>query len=518
MRSTFFGLEISKRALFTEQAALNITGHNIANANTTGYSRQAANRVATPSLEYPNLNKANGAGQVGTGVEITKIYRVREQFLDSQFRNENKTLGEWTSRADILEKVEAIINEPSDSGIRTVISELWTAFQDLSKTSTPDAAIAARKVVAQRAVAVAEAFNHQAQQLTELEADINESIQIKVKTVNAKLGEIQSLNERIKELSVLGDVPNDLLDQRDLLVDEISKLTDVKVTEAGPIYTLTIGGATVIDAANALLPLSETAPVVAGGEIKGLLDAKNIDVANYKRQLDLLANTLATGEVKMKMINNYTVPTGMTVRGADGTVYNAGANIPAGVEIIVNGLNGLHQLGYTLNDPLTTGAPFFVTGDGSGTINAANIRLNPDMLSNPANIASSMSKYNDGTADRVVQGDNSLAIMMSNFGSATIAFNDPANGTINTTIEGYFRGIVSEIGVKSQTAQSNQKNADVIARQIDTRRMSVSGVSLDEEMANMMMYQKAYAAAARALTTMDEALDVVINRMGLVGR
>ncbi|TCP57835.1 flagellar hook-associated protein 1 FlgK [Tumebacillus sp. BK434] len=515
MRSTFFGLEIAKRSLFAEQTALNTTGHNIANANTTGYSRQAVNRVATPSLEYPNMNKSVAPGQVGTGVEITKIYRVREQFLDSQFRNENKTLGEWTSRADILAKVEAIINEPSDSGIRTVINQLWTSFQDLSKTSTPDAAIAARKIVAQRAVAVAEAFNHQAQQLKELDADITESIQIKVKSVNAKLEEIQSINGRIKELSVLGDVPNDLLDQRDLLVDQISKLVDVKVTDQDNIYSLTIGGNVVIDGANALTLLNETAPVVAGGEIKGLIDARNTDVANYKNQLDLLAQTLATGDVKMKLPNDYTVPNGVSVRGADGTVYNAGIVLPKGTEILVAGLNGLHELGYTMNSPLETGKAFFV-GDGT-SINAGNIKLNPDMLTNPANIASSMSMYNDGTTDRVVQGDNSLAIMMSAFGSAIITFND-ASGVINTTIEGYFRGIVSEIGVKSQTAQSNQDNADVIARQIDGRRMMISGVSLDEEMANMMMFQKAYAAAARALTTMDEALDVVINRMGLVGR
>ncbi|ASS73932.1 flagellar hook-associated protein FlgK [Tumebacillus algifaecis] len=515
MRSTFFGLEIAKRSLFTEQAALNTTGHNIANSNTPGYSRQVVNRVQTPSMEYPHLNKPAGPGQVGTGVEITQIYRVREQFLDSQYRNESKTYGEWTSRSDILGKVEAIINEPSSSGIRTVINELWTSFQDLSKTSTPDAAIAARKIVAQRAVAVAEAFNHQSQQLNELDADITESIQIKVKTVNAKLEEIQSINVRIKELSVLGDIPNDLLDQRDLLVDQISRLVDVKVTEANSMYSLTIGGNVVIDANNAVTTLSETNPVVTGGEIKGLIDAKNIDVANYKNQLDLLAQTLATGEVKMKLENDYTIPNGVSVRGADGTVYNAGIVLPKGTEILVNGLNGLHELGYTMNSPLETGQAFFVSTGGS--ITAGSIRLNPDMLTNPANIASSMSMYNDGTIDRVVQGDNSLALMMSNLGNALMTFTD-ASGTVNTTLEGYFRGIVAEIGVRSETAQSNQYNAYVIASQIDSRRMSVSGVSLDEEMANMMMFQKAYAAAARALTTMDEALDVVINRMGLVGR
>ncbi len=515
MRSTFFGLEIAKRSLFTEQSALSITGHNVANANTPGYSRQAANRITTPSLEYPNLSKSVAAGQVGTGVDILNIYRIREQFLDSQFRNESKTQGEWIGRSDMLAKIEAIINEPSDTGIRTVISELWTAFQDLSKAATPDAAIAARKVLAERSVAVAEAFNHQAQQLTELEADINESIQIKAKTVNSKLEEIQLLNGRIKELSVLGDVPNDLLDQRDLLVDEISKLVDVKVTETDRMYTLTIGGNVVLDATNNITPLDVANPVVTGGEIKGLLDARNIDVTNYKKQLDLLAETLATGETKMKLENDYTVPNGVSVRDGNGVVYNAGMVLPKGTEIIVNGLNGLHELGYTMNEPLSTGAAFFVSLNGP--ITASSIRFNPDLLSNPSNIASSMSKFNDGTTDKVVIGDNSLAVMMSNFGNALITFTD-ASGTINTTIEGYFRSVTAEVGVKSQTSKNNVKNATVIVNQIDGKRMSVSGVNHDEEIANMMMFQKAYAASARVLTTMDEALDLVINRMGLVGR
>src|SRR5690606_21132053 len=121
MRSTFTGLEIAKRSLFTHQAALTTTGHNVANVNTRGYSRQVVNMVAARPLEALGMQRTTIPGQTGQSVEFTSITRVREQFLDKQYYNENKSLGQWTVRRDTLEKLEAIINEPSDTGIRQVI-------------------------------------------------------------------------------------------------------------------------------------------------------------------------------------------------------------------------------------------------------------------------------------------------------------------------------------------------------------------------------------------------------------
>src|SRR4051812_46890347 len=132
MSSTFGGLEIAKRSLFAQQAALLTTGHNIANANTPGYSRQVVNMVAAKPLEAVGMQRSSVPGQMGQSVEVGSVNRIREKFLDSQFQNENKSLGNWSVRKDTMDKLEAIVNEPSDTGIREVIAGFWSAWQQLS--------------------------------------------------------------------------------------------------------------------------------------------------------------------------------------------------------------------------------------------------------------------------------------------------------------------------------------------------------------------------------------------------
>ncbi|MGZ4107218.1 MAG: FlgK family flagellar hook-associated protein, partial [Tumebacillaceae bacterium] len=133
MTSTFMGLEIGKRGLFATQSGLNTVGHNITNANTPGYSRQRVNFDATPAMYYPGINNPMGGGQIGTGVVAGSIERVRDQFLDTQYRNENKGAGEWEVRQDAVSKLEAIFNEPSDTGLSKVLNNFYTAWQALGR-------------------------------------------------------------------------------------------------------------------------------------------------------------------------------------------------------------------------------------------------------------------------------------------------------------------------------------------------------------------------------------------------
>ena len=190
MRSTFHGLEVSKRGLFAQQSALNTTSQNIANANTEGYTRQRANMKATTGLPYPGMDAAIEPGLLGTGVTTTELQRIREDFLDVQFRNESKYLGYYEAQSDALTKIEKIMNEPSDSALQKVMDDLWKSWQELS--SKPEEP-ASRTIVRERAMALAETFRALDTSLQELKTDLDNVVQVKAMDINSIAQQILSL-------------------------------------------------------------------------------------------------------------------------------------------------------------------------------------------------------------------------------------------------------------------------------------------------------------------------------------
>jgi len=522
MRSTFSGLELAKRGLFAQQTALQTTGHNIANANTTGYSRQVVNLVASRPLEAVGMTSSALPGQIGQGVEFDHINRIREKFLDSQYYNENKNYGDWSTRQDTLEKLETIVNEPSDTSIRTVMENFWNSWQELSKSPED---LTARAVVKENALALTDAFNHVSGQLSDLNSDLTENIKVKATQIDTTLNQVVSLNKEIHRVEGLGNDANDLRDQRDVLVDNLSKMINVTVTDTDNGYNIKMGGTDLVTGTDlnatvdsAFLTNAASSGDLASGEVRGLIDSRDNIVADFQKQLDTMVKTLAEGDVKV------TLPTGTVLRA--GTTLNPGptpTTLTADTAVTVKGVNGLHQLGYSLNGDVTSpGIPFFTLKDGATDFSAASITVNPQIVNNVENVASSLRTYTDtdGT-NKVVKGNNGLALLMS--GLSTTNFNfDPANtGTTvlnGGTVDEFFRAFVGEIGVQSQEAQRQASNQKLLVDQVDSRRQSVSGVSLDEEMANMIKYQHAYNAAARSMTTFDECLDKIINSMGVVGR
>lgn len=228
MPSTFFGLEIARRGLITNKTALDVTGHNVANANTAGYSRQTVSMGTSIPLFQPSLNRAQFVGQIGTGVQVDEIKRYRETFLDLQYRNENRGLGYWEVRSDTLQKVQELMAEHSGSGLSSVMDQFWEAWEDLTVHPTKPAA---RGVVVQRGKAVAETFNYLARQLRQLEVDLNDKVQTIVDEVNSISKQIADLNGQILAIEVTKDNANDLRDKRDLLLDKLSKLVDINVSE-----------------------------------------------------------------------------------------------------------------------------------------------------------------------------------------------------------------------------------------------------------------------------------------------
>jgi flagellar hook-associated protein 1 FlgK len=490
MRSTFGGLEIAKRSLFTHQTALTTTGHNIANANTKGYSRQLVNMVAAKPLENIGMMRSTIPGQQGQSVEVFSVTRMRESFLDKQFYNENKSLGQWTKRVDTLEKLESIINEPSETGMRQVLDNFWNSWQELSMA--PDN-LEARAIVKESSLALADGFNHAAKQLSDLKRDLTDNIDVKVTEVNTLLGQVATLNQEIYRIEGFGNNANDLRDQRDNLVDQLSSVINVTVVEEEQGYTVRMGE---LELVNGYESTPFTLALAAGnyaedgtgnldnGELFGLYYSRDKLVTEYQNQLDALVTTLATN------------------------------------------VNAEHRKGYTLKHPVTMGGDVFTFAavdpdDTDPPSFAERMRVSTTITDDVENIAASGRTYDDNGITRVVRGNNEQALALAGLRNVKYSFDGGGIDKIilnGGTFDEFLRAVVGEMGVQTQEAQRQAINQQILVEQVDSRRASVSGVSLDEEMSNMIKFQHAYNAAARAMTTYDEMLEKVINGMGVVGR
>lgn len=509
MRSTFHSLETSKRSIITQQVALSTLGHNIANANTEGYTRQKVTMVATRPIEAYGMSKSTAPGQIGTGVEYTSITRIRDAFLDAQYRGQSDIAGSTSIQTDTLSKLESFVNEPSDTSIRTVLSNFWSAWSDLSKDPEN---VTAREILVERTQALTDTFNSLSGQLSDLDADLNTTIETTAESANTMMSSIASLNDQIKNIEMLGDNANDLRDQRDLLTDKLSKIVNIKVTETNDGYSITMGGAPLVEGGLPIpfnantLRTAYASGTLTGGEIHGMFVSLE-DVSDFVKQLDTLANTIANGEFEV------TIPAGTILPGTS-------APITADQKMMVKGINGLHKLGYTLSDPASVGEDIFTIKNGGTSITAASIQLNQKISNDSNNIASSMRTTTSNGVTSVIRGNNDLALLMSQLSDKKFTFDDTASGgTVKSaTVGDFYSAVVGALGVKSQSATRENANAEAQLAQVNSSRMSISGVSLDEEMSDMIKYQYAYTASARFMTTFDEMLDKLINGTGTVGR
>src|SRR5699024_7291890 len=206
--------------------ALYTTGHNIANVNTEGYSRQRVNFETTSPFPMPSRVMPTVAGQIGTGVEIGTVERIRDQFLDMQYRSENSRANFWGTKSEAIERMENLLNEPSEDGLNAQMDLLWQGLQDLADHPDNDGA---RSVAAQRALALSETFNHLSKSLKAIQGDLKEQIDVSVKNINSLLTQIKGLNEQIQKIEPHGMLANDLYDERDRMVDKLSDYMNIKV-------------------------------------------------------------------------------------------------------------------------------------------------------------------------------------------------------------------------------------------------------------------------------------------------
>ncbi|WP_404330222.1 flagellar hook-associated protein FlgK [Mesobacillus maritimus] len=492
MVSTFHSLELGKRGLFAGQTGVTTAGNNMANANTKGYSRQQVQLTNSPSLNVWTSGEVN-PGQLGSGVSVESISRVRDRFLDRQYREQSATHGEWSVKQDTFAKLETIIQEPSETGLRSAMDQFWGAWQDLA--SEPDS-LSARAVVKERAQAFVDTAQSIDRSMTQLKTDLSDQLTANIKEANDYLKQIADINQRIQRIGVQA---NDLLDQRDLYVEELSKLVSIEVEEqANGMYNIKLpsDGTALVEGGN-IGSMLDVHSNNSGGRLLGTIESlKTVD--SYQQKLTELVEGFVFGEMTVD------VPAGSVL--ADGTIVPAGQTS----QVTVKGINGLHQLGWSLKEDESghaqPGAALFLGDEDHFSI--ASISVNPAVKEDVLLIASSLNSESINGQQKVISGNGDLAQLIGKLRGQEVTIAGDSHN-----IQRFFESMVSELGSQSQAANRSMANQEAALMAIDNRRQSTTGVSLDEEMVNLIKYQHAYNAAARVVTTTDELLDTIINRM-----
>jgi flagellar hook-associated protein FlgK len=465
--STFSALNAVTTALWAQRRGLDVTGQNIANVNTEGYSRQRVDLQAIGGSVIPAFYSTSPG--IGQGVSADDVIRIRDAFLEGRGHTERANSSRLTAETDAYELVEQAFREPGSTGLQSLMSDMWSGWQDVAVNPRDPAA---RGQVLKRLETLVGGLHFSSASLDAQWKQTRENLDVLVKDVNASAATIGDLNRAIKAAHQSGLPANDLSDKRDVLV---MKLADqigatVRPGEDG-VLDVVVGGMTLVagstSSAFALVgamgpagiagdrPRIVTAaggfPVQVGGTAAGQLNAMNAIIPDHLAALDAIAVDLATR------------------------------------------LNAAHQSGYDLAG--NAGGPLL--GTSAGPLTAASVTV---MVTDPGLVAASsigpgVASLDNGNADKIAQ-----------------LRSDPA-GTDAT-----YRKMIVELGVQSAVSQRNLDIQSVITTQVDAARESVAGVNIDEEMANMLSFQHAYAAAGRMVTAIDETLDVLINRTGLVGR
>ena len=577
-------LQTGTQALLAQQKGIEVTGHNIANVNTPGYSRQTVNMQA-------NAPTMSSQGLVGTGVSARDSKRVYDGFVGTQIDNENEDLGRWDAQKTALERVEIIFDESSDSGLNKTMGEFWNAWQDL--VNDPSGNVE-RIALLGSAETLAFEFRNTYNKFSPLQADLDISIATTVDEINVKAAEIANLNQKIIEAEGGGSHANDFRDTRDLAVKELSLMVDVITFEenSGSMNVSLSDGSSLVNGSNtstlstmisdsghkdvvwASDPTVSVNSKITGGKLKGWIEVRDVIIPEYKGNMEDLVNGIkgvestevVTGEASTLTTGDYFTISSPTTPAADYHVwYNIGevggapaapavgglievaisaddtaaqvasltataiadeadfdasvtggatltiANVVAGVATDSadstvsgketgftitkridggNGVNYYHRLGYGLDD--STGNDFF-----SGTLAGNDFAVD-------AAIAAGANKIAAGTASGS-PGDNSNAIAIAELQNALMMNSD------TTTFDNFYNSMVSDVGNKVNQAGMSYDHHTAMVIHLENYRESISGVSLDEEMVNLIQFQLGYDAAAKLISTTNEMLNTLIN-------
>jgi flagellar hook-associated protein 1 FlgK len=501
MRTTFGTFNIATSGLFASQRSLDIVSNNISNASTDGYSRQRVlQRASLPVGGDPR-------GLVGTGVEAYDVVQIRSQYLDNKYWGQMKSYSEWKTKSDSLGEIESIFNEPSNTGVRKVMDELFAGIEELIKKPGDNTN---RVNVIEKAVTFSNTINSFGQQVVSSIRETNFVIRSKVQEVNALATQIKEVNEQIFNLELDGHKANALRDQRNTLVDKLSTIVNVSVSEVTgdndvKYFNVKIGGMTLVNhfqvnklAADDSIPspmekygtgkISNVKWVgadgtfldkvkIEGGELKGLIDMRDGDGSNHSyRGLPYYLNQL--NKFSQDFAREFNI------------IHRAG-----------RGLNGTSGVNF-FDEPVDTVAPANPADDWM-KITCLNLKVNGDLIDDPKLLAAS--NANNG------ESNNENAKLLATFRNKKVT-------GLNGTPDDFIKAILATLAVDTNHANRMTTNTESIVEQTNNSRLSISGVSLDEEMGNMVKFQHSYNASAKMVTTLDSIMDTMINRLGLVGR
>ena len=464
-------MDIGKRSMMNSQTSLQTVAHNIANKNTEGYSRQRVDTVSNEPI-------GEGKLRIGMGARAAAVTRINNPFLEKQLEREGATLGYVEGRADLMGRVEQVYNEQTTKGLNQYMGEFFNSFRELS--NNPES-LAARSMVKETGEFLTKNFQHVTTQLGSIQGDADFRIATKVEEINHMTKEIANLNGKISSVEITGATANDERDRRDELVKELGQKVNIKYAEgkSGQL-SITAGSTALLVSGESYCELKcaptgqrvdkkegnfdifyksteNSTPVnvtkqFSGGEIGGLLNVRDEIVNQSIDKLDELAYSLATevNKAHVEGFNRY---------DQEGTLF--------------------------FNQP----------GTAKGASSA--ISLNKAVLEDVNLIAAA--------AQDKAPGDNRIA----NIISALEYKQGMREGT--STFDDFYGGIVGQIGIEAQRANTAMESQKDIVSQLKNIRESVSGVSLDEETTKMIEFQKSFDASARLIKTADEMMDTVLN-------
>jgi flagellar hook-associated protein 1 FlgK len=462
--SSFSGLNVGLTSLYAQRRGLELTGHNIANANTEGYSRQ---RLRLQGDAGPAVGAVHSVWKgAGNGVEVADVQRLRDVFLESRALHERAADASLRGGQVLLSRVEAILAEPGDAGLQSQLSDFWQGWDDVA--NHPDD-LASRSQLLERSQTLATGLNQASVRIGLQWTASREQLTATIDEINAMAASVAGYNKAIVNATSSGLSANDLTDQRDLLVQRLGELGGVSVRSADSgAVDVFVGGTALVQgstserlavqgATGLTTPAGKVAigwerdgyPAPVGGASAGLLNGLNDVMPRYRDGLDAIAVNLR------------------------------------------DKVNVQHRAGFDQDG--NPGTDVFTGGS------AAALRV---VITDPRDIAASSSAGAGGTGD--VGGSNAADM-------AELAGAD--NGP-----DVAYRQLIVQLGVEAQTANRRVDIQTDILGQIDAAREAEAGVNLDEEMTNMLAYQRAYEGAARFISAVDSMLDTLINRTGIVGR
>ena len=523
MRATFAGFTTARLAMRASQQALDVTGQNIANINTTGYTRQRLDLVSLHTGQGVERYRSSQATSVGNGVLVSGLSQIRDPFLDVRFRNEIANVGGTEQKSNILKQIEDIFDEVDKNGLQNYISDLSTMLQKLSDNVGNQEF---DSIVKSSAGVLVQTINQYANQLETVKNQTAYDLEhVDLVQVNDILKNIETLNKSIKTNNIYGDPALELVDQRNVLLDELASFIDIDVKTVKQPIPGDPNGKTV----DVLKVTQKSSDAVLIDDNKS--GSISIKEPRDPEKIELTINHVVRDDDGKAIIEgiDFRADSGVGILKSTLDMLNKSGEFDAeksdvrGIGYYEKSLDLLaKQLAETFNDlnaldGVDPADPGFVSQNlfealGGGDITAKNIKISEKWL----NMEIHINPSKDGSTTG--KNDNILAMIDALKEKKEYKSGGTGELIFTGTFQEYYTNMGAVLGLDVKATDSLLDNYTTVATSIANMRSNISSVSLDEEGINILQFQKSYNAAARVMTALDEAVGTIINNMGVVGR